>query len=116
MTGDVLIAFTSEEPGHSLPAGSGRRGSIGRKILSSFAGVIVITVLLALVGFQSIGSVRSAARDLEAAKSAALTYGEATTWSVRAESAERGYITQGEQRFCDEFESDVAQFEEVDRG
>ena len=96
-----------------IPSRSGRRGSIGRRILGSFAVVIAITALLALVGFQSISSVRSAARDLEAAKSVALIYGEATTWSVRAESAERGYIIQGDQRFRDEFESDVAKLEEL---
>ena len=95
-----------------IPSRSGRRGSIGRKILGSFAAVIAITALLALVGFQSVGSVRSAANDRAAALSSSITYSDAIRFSLDAETDQRGYIITGEQRFRDGFVDEIAKLDE----
>lgn len=95
-----------------IPSRSGRRGSIGRKILGSFAAVIAITALLALVGFQSVGSVRDAGRDLKAAQTSSIAYFTASKFTAMADTAASDYLVAGEQRFRDEFESNSALSEE----
>jgi len=96
-----------------IPSRSGRRRSIGRSILGSFAPVIAVSALLALVGFQSVSSVRDAGRRLQVAEELELTYSEANTFAIRAESAERGYVMAGEQRFRGDFQVEVAKLEEL---
>jgi len=43
----------------------------------------------------------------------AIIYSEANTFAIRAESAERGYVMAGEQRFRDDFEVEIAEVDEL---
>jgi methyl-accepting chemotaxis protein len=96
-----------------IPTRTARRGSIGRKILTSFGAMVAIAAVIAFVGYSSIGSVDDAAATLEKAKSSEIIYSEATSATARAESAERGYIITGEPRFREEFDAAVASAESL---